>query len=455
MKIICQIFFNYLSFVLSKGWEQFKDSAINRYKDYQRNIENLLNRFGVENEAQILSGTFSRTSKYMSGRSETNDVHELLESLVNKVFIHFKELFNRDSENDTELERSQRASAWYLAPFQVEGEIKDRYFGFSWTISEQLCQLFKSSSIKTETNEKHNCVEFVSQVFDSFFANTHLYKEPEFDESIELNEKRKAIVQKRFVTVRAVLRAWLERQEHLFFKRMVKNKIISSTDYVISDMDKKMTSKLNQLEEKAIEKALNSDEPLESAGFLVINFLKQSVEEWFSVETLDFNNRVVDTPLIKLGFSAFITLNHFFKTREISHIIYLGKRFKVSLMAQIRDEVFFLPLPVFKKCGKGEESKWRDQKEKYTEFMAQTPEIFLDNLKKLCGIFEAYLEPYAMHTKQTQHYYLLTATGTVWSIQSAKNFICHPTFFKIVPNQKWRKRNLFYKQQIEANQQSL
>ena len=130
-----------------EGMEEYLESAKIRYEDYKSSIEYLLNRFGVDSEATLLSGTFSRISKYMSGRSETNDVHELLENMVNKVFIRFKKLFESDSENDSKEQKEKRVRAWYMTPFLIETQVKDRYFGFSWTITDHLCDLFKSHQI--------------------------------------------------------------------------------------------------------------------------------------------------------------------------------------------------------------------------------------------------------------------------------------------------------------------
>jgi hypothetical protein len=71
-------------------------------------ISYLLNRFGVDSEAELLSGAFSKTSKYMTGRQETHDVKQLVENIVNKFFLEFKIRFNNECDNCDEEERRQR-----------------------------------------------------------------------------------------------------------------------------------------------------------------------------------------------------------------------------------------------------------------------------------------------------------------------------------------------------------
>ena len=249
-------------------------------------------------------------------------------------------------------------------------------------------------------------------------------------------------MEERCKTTEVVIRAWLERQDHLFFKRYIKKRLISSKDYVISDMDRKLRKKLMQIRIEVLGVARDTEQPLKTVGSLLMEFFMQCIKEWFSVETLDDNNRVVDTPLIKLGFSAFITLNHFFKTRDISHIIDLGSNFRISLEAVIRDEVFYIVLPT----PRNADQKGRQTLEKFTDFMVQKPEVFAENLMRISGAIQVHLEPYPIRTKSLKYYYLLTVTGTVWSLQMIKNFVCHPSFRQIVAlHDKWRKPNLRYK----------
>ncbi|CAG2103928.1 unnamed protein product [Medioppia subpectinata] len=457
------------------GWEKYKESALNAYEDYKRKVICLLNTFGVESEAKLLSGAFSKASKYMNGRTETNDVHELLENMINKLFIEFKERFKNECQTQeteenydkfvAESERKLRASAWYMTPFKLEEDIKERYFGFSWTITEEVCKLMENNTTFNVNRVNHKCNDMGVQLLHDFFERNYLYREPVIDSSVtDESDRRQIIMEERFKTADVVLRAWLERQDHLFFKRKIGRKLISSTDAVLSDMDRKLRRELQSRKLDLLAEARDTTKPLKSAAELVMNFLTESVNEWLDIKTIDLNNRVVDTPLVKIGFSALITLNHFFKTREISHIIYLGKRFKISLKTPIREATFYIPLPRTETPKTGADfpykTKMRERERKYVEYMVQYPEIFCERLNRMSGALEIVLEPYPLNKKQLEHFYLLTATGTMWSLQTIKSFICHPQFFQTVCNDDklWKRKNLWPKgkdnKQNKENKQS-
>jgi hypothetical protein len=369
----------------------------------------------------------------MTGRQESHDVHELLENMINKLFIEFKDRFNEECNNCSNKERRLRASAWYIIPFKLNKQLKDKYFGFAWTITDEFCKLFKECNQQKDF-KGHVCVRYSTALLDDYFQRNFIYKEPVFDESITSEgDKRQKIMEERCKTAEVVLKAWLERQDHLFYKRKIGRNLVSSTDGLMSDMDIKLRRKLMEMRIDVMFEARNNlNEPLRSAGNLVMSFMKESIEDWLSIKRLKDNNRIVDTPSVKFGFSALMTLNHFFKTRQISHIINLSSKFEVSLKAPIKDSTFFIALP-------------DDQKHKsYVEYIVQNNEEFINKMRRLSGAIEITLEPYPLNSKKLSHYYLLTASGTVWSIQAIKNFIAHKSFFKTVANDKnWRKKNMW------------
>ena len=442
--------------LLVEDWEPFTDWAKTYYSKYKMRIDYLLNRFGVDNEAILLSGSFSKTSKYINGKSETNDVHELLMNIVGKLFADFRHYFNADSPSEklNRKERHQRAYAWYMMPF-IEQEGHEPRYGFSWIITEELCNIAEDKS--NASKDEHECQQTAIRLIDNYLDKNYLYREPNTDQYEKISDKRQSIMEERWQTSRKILEAWLERQDHLFFKRRVNGRLISSTDYQISDMQQKLKRALMRSRVDLLAKARDDlNWELKTVGQLVMDFLRESLNAWQSINHLDQNNRIVDTPMVKLGFSALITIHHLFKTGEISHIVRSANRFQIALKAPIYDETFYIPLPTlptrtFRDKKYEDKETMRKKKErtdmlnKYVEYMVQCPEVFCDKLKRLSGALDIYLEPYRSPKKQLEHYYLMTVTGTVWSIQAVKNFVCHPAFFRVVANsdRQWKRNNLF------------
>ncbi|XP_054164742.1 uncharacterized protein LOC128962395 [Oppia nitens] len=148
-------------FVL-KGWQKYEESARKAFIVYRNKVRYLLNRFRVANEAILLSGAFTKTCRYTNGRTEINDIHELLESLVGKLFEQFKQRFQIESQIDSSNDQKLRASAWYMISYQINDNItqdSNKFYGFAFTISEQLCKIVDTIDIKGITGcQPYNCI---------------------------------------------------------------------------------------------------------------------------------------------------------------------------------------------------------------------------------------------------------------------------------------------------------
>jgi hypothetical protein len=416
-------------FHFSKGWERYEESATNAFMLYKEKISYLLNRFGVISEAALLSGAFSKTNKYMTGRTETNDVHELLESLVSKVFTDFNLRFKNECEDCSQEENNLRASAWYMIAYKLNQNMSQNYFGFPWTITHELCKIVERPTNSSNSCEPHDCVRNSAQVLDQYLHREGLHKDPVIDENESLIESRVKIMQVRFESAELVLKNWLERQEFLFFKR--NDGRISRTDNSISDMESKLRIRLTDLRAKVMNEAKDMEQPikaLRTTGNLVMTFMKDLVNEWLSLDSFLQNNSIFDTPLIKFGFSALLALNHFFRTRQISHIIDLKSNFEVIIQAPIETDTFYFPLP--------DNENTRD----FVDYIVKNTDLFCKKLQDISGVIELRMQCNQISYSRMRQNYLITASGTIWSLQTLRNLISHPAFFNQIPDKNWTER---------------
>lgn len=411
-----------------KGWQKYEDSAIESFFLYTEKIKYLLNRFGLTSEAVLLSGAFTKTNRYMTGRTEINDIHELLESLVGKVFNEFNQRFKSESEFLSPEERSLKASAWYMTTYTMNDQMpsEQTFWGFPFTITDELCRIVQNgdkSGVQSMA-EPHDCVKNSAEVLDNYLERKGLHIDPVVDTNEDSVNSRVQVMESRFKSAEIVIKNWLERQEYLFFRRKnSKNGGDVTNSY--SDMDCKLKQRLTDLKTRIVNEARDDSKRLRTTGNIVMNFMKDLVNEWLSLDSFLQNQSVFDTPLIKFGFSALLALNHFFRTRQISHIIEMRSNFETAIQAPVENDTFYFALPNSDQCRP------------FVDYIIKNTDLFCKKLQEISGVIEIRLQPYDTSNSKLRHCYLMTASGTVWSLQTLKNLISHPAFFNDMPDHNW------------------
>ena len=410
-----------------KGWQKYEESAIESFFLYTEKIKYLLNRFGLTSEAVLLSGAFTKTNRYMTGRTEINDIHELLESLVGKVFNEFNQRFKSECEFLSAEERGLKASAWYMITYTMNDQMPQTFWGFPFTITDELCRLVDKPNNQPNA-EPHDCVRNSAEVLDHYLERQGLHTDPVIESEEDKVTSRVKVMESRFASAEIVIKNWLDRQEYLFFRRK-NSKYAGDLKNSYSDMDCKLRQRLIDLKTRMMNEAKDESKRLRTTGNIVMNFMKDLVNEWLSLDSFLQNQSIFDTPLIKFGFSALLALNHFFRTRQISHIIEMKSNFETAIQAPVENDTFYFALPDSHNCRP------------FVDFIIKNTELFCKKLQEISGVIEIRLQPYDTSNSKLRHCYLLSASGTVWSLQTLKNLISHPAFFKDMPENHWLEVN--------------
>ncbi len=111
-------------------------------------------------------------------------------------------------------------------------------------------------------------------------------------------ERTHKIIEERIKAAEVVLKAWLERQDQLFFKSKISDELLSFTDGVMLwmlcyVMDRKLTFHLMRERLKIMNESIDELRPLRSVGDLVMSFMKDLVENWLSINNIKDNNRIL------------------------------------------------------------------------------------------------------------------------------------------------------------------
>ena len=147
------------------GNERFIDDARSIRDRYNGTINKLLNLYGVESEAEIVTGnmlSLKRKRGYLRNEKlETGQVVKAKMNVLRKNFrtLFFEEFIGEMNAGDVALKPSilAKASAWYKVTYSKE-ETKDssssrnRLLSFPWVVSDLLCQI-KEMKINRQSQE--------------------------------------------------------------------------------------------------------------------------------------------------------------------------------------------------------------------------------------------------------------------------------------------------------------
>ncbi|GMY05817.1 probable RNA-dependent RNA polymerase 1 [Fagus crenata] len=129
------------------GFKDYISEAFNYKSEYDYKLAKLMDYYGIETEAEILSGNILKTSKLFNRRRD-------LEAITSAVMALRKEArtwFNKGSESDSDTNIvNAKASAWYHVTYHYkywgrynEGMDRAHFLSFPWCVFDMLIQIKK------------------------------------------------------------------------------------------------------------------------------------------------------------------------------------------------------------------------------------------------------------------------------------------------------------------------
>lgn len=137
-----------------KGYKKYVKEARELYSEYSENLDRLMTIYGINTEAELVSGCFRKLHKRLS--KERTEVAEIVERLVSDVRMKFRKQFFEEfkmdisrhkSEKLENIEIHQKASAWYHvayadSPSAPRGNTKStRFLSFPWVVDDVMASI--------------------------------------------------------------------------------------------------------------------------------------------------------------------------------------------------------------------------------------------------------------------------------------------------------------------------
>lgn len=104
-----------------EGYDEYIVAAYNYCKTYNAELLSIMQMYGIETEAEIVSGSISTV--YSRLKSELDDVQENVQVLKQHLFQKYGKIFSEDPKlgiGDRKMEEKKKASAWYYVAYSPE-----------------------------------------------------------------------------------------------------------------------------------------------------------------------------------------------------------------------------------------------------------------------------------------------------------------------------------------------
>ncbi|XP_049275098.1 uncharacterized protein LOC119404959 isoform X2 [Rhipicephalus sanguineus] len=139
-------------------WRKHERAARLAKALYTELMNQILNRYGIASEAEVVTGLLSSLSPYHRGRNNKYNVEAhvqkqfqtLVEKMRQRFFRDVESLFPDSDLSGTEVKMAvlQMASAWYMVTFNADDALEVNCQGFPWCMSDVLLTLIKNSDAK-------------------------------------------------------------------------------------------------------------------------------------------------------------------------------------------------------------------------------------------------------------------------------------------------------------------
>lgn len=129
--------------LIFNGWERYKESAIKARNKYNGLFRSVLRNYGIQHEAEALSGAFTNLHCRFHERKDRNEIEKVIIGCIKKLnkcmYEEFLEEFNgAGSLASVEQKILQKASAWYIVTYS---EPDAKFLSFPWTVSNYLVNI--------------------------------------------------------------------------------------------------------------------------------------------------------------------------------------------------------------------------------------------------------------------------------------------------------------------------
>ncbi|KAK0597148.1 hypothetical protein LWI29_022254 [Acer saccharum] len=137
-----------------EGFEKYIDKAFYYKTQYDNKLGNLMDYYGINTEAEIISGCIMKMARFFDRKRDTEEISFAVRSLRKEAKAWFNQTESDLATPATEKEVYAKASAWYHVTYHhsywgcYNQEMKrDHFLSFAWSVYDKLVDIKKGKLI--------------------------------------------------------------------------------------------------------------------------------------------------------------------------------------------------------------------------------------------------------------------------------------------------------------------
>ncbi|XP_044472969.1 probable RNA-dependent RNA polymerase 1 [Mangifera indica] len=131
------------------GFKKYVNEALHYKCEYDSQLSNLMKHFGIETEAEIVSGCIIKIAKCFDKRRDLDTITSATRSIRKETRAWFKKSCESGSSNSDGDDAYAKASAWYYVTYHhsywghciKEGISREHFLSFPWCIYDTLIEI--------------------------------------------------------------------------------------------------------------------------------------------------------------------------------------------------------------------------------------------------------------------------------------------------------------------------
>lgn len=189
------------SALLVPHFQRYQDEAKELYEEYSNQLQTLMNLYGIETEAELLSGCFLKVHSRL-GREKV-EIADLVGQILTKIRESFRRRFFREFEVNEDIrgaedviseEMRRKASAWYYVAYSnkqstdaaengPDGTPSKQFLSFPWLVDDVMLSIRTERAF--EEQESPSIVESINESVLKVFEKDRRILLPCFEERLQ------------------------------------------------------------------------------------------------------------------------------------------------------------------------------------------------------------------------------------------------------------------------------
>ena len=156
---------------LVDGFEEYLDVASKAFTAYESSIRDILRRYNIENEGEILSNSLLQND--MMGNEDKKDVVKLASLLVQNIRSKTRSSFFTPDVQGDGIAQMKKASAWYYACYSQSDGSQTNILSFPWLVEDVLIKIVEGKSFDSLEISFSKSLISTFQAFNCKYSLSH------------------------------------------------------------------------------------------------------------------------------------------------------------------------------------------------------------------------------------------------------------------------------------------